>query len=72
MTKDDNTPNDDGLLGRVIDPVDMSADDVARTVLFFASPDSEGVTAESVFVDCGYSLYGLPSPGLTRRRRRGA
>ena len=45
------------------------ADDVARTVLFFASPDSQGVTGESVFVDGGYALYGLPSPGLTRRRR---
>jgi enoyl-[acyl-carrier protein] reductase I len=41
-------------LGRHVDP-----DELGATGLYLLSPQSDGVTGETVHVDCGYSIVGL-------------
>lgn len=43
----------------------VTQEDVANASLFFLSPLSSGVTGQTLFVDAGYSIMGVP-PGLDR------
>ena len=37
----------------------VSLEDVAKTALFFLTPQSSGITGETTYVDCGFNTMGL-------------
>ncbi|MCB0310020.1 MAG: enoyl-ACP reductase [Bdellovibrionales bacterium] len=37
----------------------VTQEDVARAALFYLGPDSMGITGETTYVDCGFSIMGL-------------
>jgi enoyl-[acyl-carrier protein] reductase I len=39
----------------------VTLEDVAKTALYLFSDLSSGVTAETIYVDCGYSVIGMPN-----------
>ena len=45
----------------------MLLEEVGSAGLYLASDLSQGVTGEVHYVDCGYNIVGIPSPGRMSR-----
>ena len=47
----------------------ITPEEVANTTAFLCSPLASGITGEVVFVDCGYSIMGVPPPELSALKK---